>query len=47
MQDIWKIWRLITPREGLFILGGVMVASFLIHLVVMLGSERYISGLLG
>lgn len=47
MDDLWKVWRLITPREGLFAIGGVMVASFIIHLVVMLGSDRYINGLLG
>ncbi len=47
MKDAWMIWRLVTPREGLFAVGGVMVASFLIHLVVMLGTDRYIDKLLG
>lgn len=46
--DLWKIWKVVTPREGIYLIGLVMLASFLIHLVVMLGgSDRYINGLLG
>lgn len=47
MLELWKIWRVITPREGALALIGLMLASFLIHLIVMLGSDRYINGLLG
>lgn len=46
--QLWKIWKVITPREGALGLAGLMLASFAIHLVVMLGgSSRYIEGLLG
>ena len=47
MDDLWKIWRHFTPREGLIGVGLVMAASFLMHLVIMLGSDRYLAGLLG
>lgn len=48
MNDLWKVWRQVFPREA--IVGGFLIlilASFMIHVVVMLGSDRYITGLLG
>lgn len=47
MDDLWKIWRQVTPREGILAVGAICVGSFLIHLVVMLGTDRYINALLG
>ena len=47
MNDLWKIWRLITPREGALALAGLMLASFLIHVMVMTLSDRYAAALLG
>jgi hypothetical protein len=47
MQDLWKIWRHLTPREGLLGLGVLMLASFLIHVMIITNSERYAAGLLG
>ena len=46
-MDLWKIWKVLTPREGVLALGGVMLASFVIHMMVMLASDRYSSALLG
>ncbi|MEL6198299.1 MAG: hypothetical protein AAFT19_10655 [Pseudomonadota bacterium] len=45
--ELWKIWQQITPREGVLGLAGLMVASFIIHMMVMLASDRYAAGLLG
>ncbi len=47
MDDLWKIWRHITPREGILALLFLFVASFLIHVMVITNSERYATGLLG
>ena len=49
MPEMWRIWKVITPREGLIGMTLFVIAtSGMIHLVVMLGgSERYIGGLLG
>ncbi|MEM1384024.1 MAG: light-harvesting protein [Pseudomonadota bacterium] len=47
MNELWKIWRLVSPREGALALGVVMLASLMIHLIVMFGSDRYIDRLLG
>ncbi|SEA69469.1 hypothetical protein [Rubrimonas cliftonensis] len=47
MNDLWKIWRHITPREGVLGLLVLMLASFLIHVMVVSLSERYVTGLLG
>ena len=47
MNDLWKIWQHITPREGIMGLGGLMLASFLIHVIVILSNDRYVSALLG
>ncbi|MEO0819429.1 MAG: hypothetical protein AAF074_03290 [Pseudomonadota bacterium] len=47
MNDLWKIWQQITPREGVIGLAGLMLASFIIHMMVMLASDRYSSALLG
>ncbi|MGF1447405.1 MAG: hypothetical protein ACFBRM_14570 [Pikeienuella sp.] len=46
-MDIWKIWQFVTPREAIFGLAGLMLASFVIHMMVMLASERYVTALLG
>ncbi|MEL6476556.1 MAG: hypothetical protein AAGF44_05675 [Pseudomonadota bacterium] len=48
MNDIWKIWRAVFPAEG--VIGGfliVIIGSFAIHMMVMLASDRYVTGLLG
>lgn len=47
MNDLWKIWRVVTPREGVKIVGLVCLASFIIHIMVMTASDRYVTGLLG
>ncbi|MEL6220104.1 MAG: hypothetical protein AAFR79_16825 [Pseudomonadota bacterium] len=47
MNDLWKIWRLVSPREGALALAVLMLASFAIHMMVMLASDRYSAGLLG
>ncbi|MEO0999458.1 MAG: hypothetical protein AAFW69_02460 [Pseudomonadota bacterium] len=47
IQDLWKIWRVITPRDGLMAIGAVMAASFVMHIVIMIVSEQYSAGLLG
>jgi hypothetical protein len=47
MNDLWKIWQYITPREGVLALFFLFVASFLIHVMVMTASDRYAVGLLG
>ena len=47
MNDIWKIWRFVTPREGVLGLGALMVASFLIHVMVITSVDRYAEALLG
>ncbi|MEL7347639.1 MAG: hypothetical protein AAFN17_07765, partial [Pseudomonadota bacterium] len=47
MNDLWKIWQQITPREGVIGLAVLMLASFAIHMMVMLASDRYSAGLLG
>ena len=47
MSDLWKIWRLVTPREGVIAVGVVMAASLLIHVMVMTLSDRYATALLG
>jgi hypothetical protein len=47
MDDLWKIWYHITPREGVLALGGLCLASFAIHVMVMTASSRYAIGLLG
>jgi hypothetical protein len=47
MQDLWKMWRYLTPREGVLALGALMLASFLIHVMIMTASDRYVTGLLG
>lgn len=47
MQDLWKLWRYVTPREGVLGLGVLMLASFLIHVMIMTASDRYAAGLLG
>jgi hypothetical protein len=47
MDDLWKIWRHISPREGIIGLAVLMAASFAIHMMVMLASDRYSTGLLG
>ncbi|MEM9144609.1 MAG: hypothetical protein AAGC57_00325 [Pseudomonadota bacterium] len=47
MNDFSKIWRLVSPREGALALVVLMLASFAIHLMVMLMSDRYSAGLLG
>lgn len=47
MNDLWKIWQHITPREGILAIGAVMIASFLIHIMVMTLSDRYAEALLG
>ncbi len=46
-MDIWKIWQHITPREGILGLAGLFLASFIIHMMVMLASDRYSQALLG
>ena len=47
MNDLWKIWRHVTPREGILFVGGVMLASLFIHYMVMTTTNRYAEGLLG
>ena len=47
MNDIWKIWQHITPREGIKALMYLFLASFLVHVMVMTASDRYAVGLLG
>jgi hypothetical protein len=47
MNDLWKIWQFVTPREGVLGLVGLFLASFLIHVMVMTASDRYAEGLLG
>ena len=47
MNDFWKIWQHVTPREGIMALFFLMIASFLIHVMVMTASDRYAEGLLG
>lgn len=47
MFDIWKIWRFVTPREGILALLFLFAASFLIHVMVMTASNRYAEALLG
>lgn len=47
MNDLWKIWRHVTPREGIKGLLILFLASFLIHVMVMSLSDRYAAGLLG
>jgi hypothetical protein len=47
MNDIWKIWQYVTPREGILALFFLFIASFLIHVMVMTASDRYAEGLLG
>lgn len=47
MNDLWKIWQHVTPREGVRALVLLFIASFLIHVMVMTASERYAAGLLG
>jgi hypothetical protein len=47
MNDLWKMWRYLTPREGVIALAGLILASFLIHVMIMTVSERYATGLLG
>ncbi|MGF1464345.1 MAG: hypothetical protein ACFB2Z_14520 [Maricaulaceae bacterium] len=46
-MELHKIWMYITPREGVIGLGVLMAASFAIHMMVMLASDRYSTGLLG
>ncbi|MEM9009872.1 MAG: hypothetical protein AAGE18_01500 [Pseudomonadota bacterium] len=47
MNDLWRIWKVITPREGVIAIAAVMAASFIMHIVIMFASESYSSGLLG
>jgi hypothetical protein len=47
MNDLWKIWQFVTPREGVLGLLVLFIASFLIHVMVMTASDRYAEGLLG
>lgn len=47
-KEDWKAWRLIYPREGLiasFAFLGIL--TIVVHLVVLLGTDRYINALLG
>ncbi|MGF1605358.1 MAG: light-harvesting protein [Rhodothalassiaceae bacterium] len=47
-MDLWKMWKVVTPREGFIgTLLFVVLTSFMIHLMVMLNSDRYVSSLLG
>jgi hypothetical protein len=47
MIEMWKIWRFVTPREGILGLAGLFLASFLVHVMVMTASGRYAAALLG
>lgn len=48
MNDIWKVWQQVSPREAILLWGSILViGSFLIHVMVMTASDRYAAGLLG
>lgn len=47
MDDLWKIWKQVSVKEGLIGLGLIMGASFVMHIIIMLASDRYSGGLLG
>lgn len=47
-KEDWKAWRLIYPREGLIASFAFLGAlTMIVHFVVLFGSDRYITALLG
>jgi hypothetical protein len=47
MNDTWKIWQFITPREGILGLLLLFVASVFIHVMVFTLSDRFLDAYLG
>jgi hypothetical protein len=47
MNDLWKLWRVVSPREGALALLFLFLAAFLVHVMVMTASDRYAAALLG
>lgn len=47
-KEDWKVWRIVYPHEGFI---GTMIflglLTMIIHFVVLFGTDRYITKLLG
>jgi len=47
-NEDWRFWQIVSPQEGLnAFLHALVWGAIVIHLVVLLASDRYATALLG